>query len=273
MSDVAIRVKDLKITYRTMTKKSFKSIFSGRKRREEVEALKGISFDINRGEIVGIIGKNGSGKSTLLRALAGIFTADSGSIDTFDNSISLLAIGVGFNKELSGRENIILSGLLLGFTEEEVKKKMPRIIKFSGLGSFIDMPVRTYSSGMFSKLSFSITAVLETDIMLIDEVLSVGDARFKKKSYRKMKHLIKDENRTVVIVSHSIGTLRKLCQRIIWMNDGEIVMIGDTDEVLDKYEAFMEEGEASSEEEVAEQETAAEETAIAESDQTESSGE
>ena len=273
MSDVAIRVKDLKITYRTMKKSSFKNLIGRQNRREEVEALKGISFDIHRGEIVGIIGKNGSGKSTLLRALAGIFTADSGSIETFDNTISLLAIGVGFNKELSGRENIILSGLLLGFSEEQVRAKMKKIISFSELGKFIDMPVRTYSSGMFSKLSFSITAVLETDIMLIDEVLSVGDARFKRKSYKKMKKLIEDENRTVVIVSHSIGTLRKLCQRMIWMNDGEIVMIGDTKEVLDRYEAFMEDGESTSEEEVAEQETAAEESAIQESSDTDVAGE
>ena len=150
---------------------------------------------------------------------------------------------------------------------------MPKIISFSELGKFIDMPVRTYSSGMFSKLSFSITAVLETDIMLVDEVLSVGDARFKRKSRRKMKKIIRDENRTVVIVSHSIETLRKLCNRMIWMNDGEIVMIGETNEVLDKYEAFMEEGESTSEAEVAEEETAAEESAIQENESTGDAGE
>ena len=273
MNDVAIRVEDLKITYRTMKKSSFKNLIGKRNSREEVEALKGVSFEINRGEIVGIIGKNGSGKSTLLRALAGIFTADSGTIETFDNTISLLAIGVGFNKELTGRENIVLSGLLLGFTEEEIRAKMPKIISFSELGKYIDMPVRTYSSGMFSKLSFSITAVLETDIMLIDEVLSVGDARFKRKSYKKMRKLIRDENRTVVIVSHSIGTLRNLCQRMIWINDGEIMMIGETDEVLDKYEAFMDDGESTSEEEVAEAETAEEESAIMDSSDADTSGE
>lgn len=157
-----------------------------------------------KGQILGIIGKNGSGKSTLLRALAGIFSPDEGTIETYGNSISLLAIGVGFQKELSGRENIMLSGMLLGFSEQEVREKMPAIIKFAGLGKFIDMPVRTYSSGMYSKLAFSITAILETDIMLIDEVLSVGDQRFKKKSLRKMKSLIADEDRTVVIVSHSM---------------------------------------------------------------------
>jgi ABC-type polysaccharide/polyol phosphate transport system ATPase subunit len=210
-------------------------------KKEYFEAVKNVSFTVNKGEILGIVGKNGSGKSTMLRALAGIFSPDEGTIDLCGNSISLLSIGVGFQKELSGRENIILSGMLLGFTEEEIREKMPRIIKFSGLKNFIDMPVRTYSSGMFSKLAFSITVILETDIMLVDEVLSVGDQRFKRKSYKKMKSLISDENRTVVIVSHSLGTLRDLCEKILWINDGELVMIGEANEVLDKYEAFMEE--------------------------------
>jgi ABC-type polysaccharide/polyol phosphate transport system ATPase subunit len=210
-------------------------------KKEDFEAVKNVSFTVYKGEILGIVGKNGSGKSTMLRALAGIFSPDEGSIDLCGNSISLLSIGVGFQKELSGRENIVLSGMLLGFSEEEIREKMPRIIKFSGLGKFIDMPVRTYSSGMFSKLAFSITVILETDIMLVDEVLSVGDQRFKRKSYNKMKSLIEDENRTVVIVSHSLETLRKLCGKILWINDGEFMMIGETEEVLEKYEAFMEE--------------------------------
>ena len=129
--------------------------------------------------------------------------------------------------------------MLLGFSEEEIRAKMNRIIKFADLGKFIDMPVSTYSSGMYSKLAFSITAILETDIMLIDEVLSVGDRRFKKKSYKKMKDLISDDKRTVVIVSHSIPSLRELCQKVLWINDGEMIMIGEAYEVLDKYEAFM----------------------------------
>ena len=200
----AIEVKDLKITYKCVKSLSMrKSLFHLRKSKLEVyEALRGISFEVKKGEIMGIVGKNGSGKSTLLRAIAGIFSADSGSIELESDSVSLLSIGVGFQKKLSGRENIILSGMLLGFSEQEVRDKMDEIIEFANLGKFIDMPVKTYSSGMYSKLAFSITAVLETDIMLIDEVLSVGDAKFKKKSYKKMQELIMDENRTVVIVSH-----------------------------------------------------------------------
>ena len=237
----AIEVKDLKITYKCVKSLSMrKSLFHLRKSKLEVyEALRGISFEVKKGEIMGIVGKNGSGKSTLLRAIAGIFSADSGSIELESDSVSLLSIGVGFQKKLSGRENIILSGMLLGFSEQEVRDKMDEIIEFANLGKFIDMPVKTYSSGMYSKLAFSIMAVLETDIMLIDEVLSVGDAKFKKKSYKKMQELIMDENRTVVIVSHSTETLEKLCTSLLWLHEGEIKMQGDTKTVLDAYNEFM----------------------------------
>ena len=237
----AIEVKDLKITYKCVKSLSMrKSLFHLRKSKLEVyEALRGISFEVKKGEIMGIVGKNGSGKSTLLRAIAGIFSADSGSIELESDSVSLLSIGVGFQKKLSGQENIILSGMLLGFSEQEVRDKMDEIIEFANLGKFIDMPVKTYSSGMYSKLAFSITAVLETDIMLIDEVLSVGDAKFKKKSYKKMQELIMDENRTVVIVSHSTETLEKLCTSLLWLHEGEIKMQGDTKTVLDAYNEFM----------------------------------
>ena len=237
----AIEVKDLKITYKCVKSLSMrKSLFHLRKSKLEVyEALRGISFEVKKGEIMGIVGKNGSGKSTLLRAIAGIFSADSGSIELESDSVSLLSIGVGFQKKLSGRENIILSGMLLGFSEQEVRDKMDEIIEFANLGKFIDMPVKTYSSGMYSKLAFSITEVLETDIMLIDEVLSVGDAKFKKKSYKKMQELIMDENRTVVIVSHSTETLEKLCTSLLWLHEGEIKMQGDTKTVLDAYNEFM----------------------------------
>lgn len=191
------------------------------------------------GQILGITGKNGSGKSTMLRAIAGIFSADSGEIDLHGHSISLLSIGVGFKNELSGRENIILSGMLLGFSKEEIMEKMPEIIDFAGIGNFIDMPVRTYSSGMHSKLAFSITAILETEIMLIDEVLSVGDQKFRKKSYRKMKELISNRDRTVVIVSHNMNMLEDLCDQLMWMHDGEIVMYDKPEIVLPIYKDFM----------------------------------
>lgn len=237
----AIEVKDLRISYRTLKKmsikKSVKALFKMKK--ETYEAVKGVSFNVPKGEIMGIVGKNGSGKSTMLRAIAGIFSPDSGTINMGDYSVSLLSIGVGFQKKITGRENIYLSGMLLGFSEEQINEKIDEIIEFAEIGDFIDRPVKTYSSGMHSKLAFSITAILETDIMLIDEVLSVGDAKFKKKSYNKMKSLIMNKDRTVIIVSHSTETLRELCNSILWLHEGEVKMIGSPDEVLPVYEEFM----------------------------------
>lgn len=240
-NDIAIEVNNLWIGYKNIQAYSIKkSLLKLQKAHvEEFQAVKGVSFTVPKGEILGIIGKNGSGKSTMLKALAGIFSPDQGTIDLKGHTVSLLSIGVGFQKEVTGRENILLSGMLLGFSEEEIRAKMPEIIEFAELGRFIDMPVKTYSSGMHSKLAFSITAILETEIMLIDEVLSVGDAKFKKKSYAKMKELISNKNRTVVIVSHSIDTLMDLCDRVMWMHDGEAKMIGEPETVLEKYEEFM----------------------------------
>ncbi len=237
---IAITVQDLHITYRGLKKTSIRA--SWKKLGSKVElfhALKGVSFEVEEGKILGIIGKNGSGKSTMLRAIAGIFSPDKGKIDLHGNTISLLSIGVGFNKKLTGKENIYLSGMLLGFSEEEVAKKEKEIIKFADIGDFIYKPVKTYSSGMYSKLAFAITAILETDIILIDEVLSVGDAKFKEKSYNKMKELISDEHRTVIIVSHSLDTIKELCDEVLWLNDGEVIEMGSPDEVLPKYEEFM----------------------------------
>lgn len=242
MAEIAISVKDVKIRYRFLKKISLiKSMFSFNKlaKTEYFEAVKGVSFEIEKGQILGIVGKNGSGKSTLLRAIAGIFSPDEGTIDLHGNSVSLLSIGVGFQTALTGRENIYLSGMLLGFSREKVNEKIDEIIEFSELGDFIDRPVKTYSSGMYSKLAFSITAILETEVMLIDEVLSVGDAKFKKKSYEKMKSLIDDRNRTVIIVSHSTETLKSLCDNILWIHEGKMKMMGTVDDVLPQYVQFM----------------------------------
>ncbi len=237
----AIEVRNLSIYYKNIQSYSIKqSLFRFKKAKaERFQAVKNVSFDVEQGKILGIIGKNGSGKSTMLNALAGIFAPDEGTIDLKGHSVSLLSIGVGFQKAMTGRENILLSGMLLGFSEEFVRSKMDEIIEFASIGKFIDMPVRTYSSGMYSKLAFSITAILETDIMLIDEVLSVGDQRFKKKSYAKMKSLISNKDRTVVIVSHNLSTLETLCDEVMWMNDGEIVKIGEPHAVLEEYVEFM----------------------------------
>ena len=239
--EIAITVKDLHVYYRDMKRFSLKSNkgFKEKGSGKIFKAVKGVSFEVPKGQILGICGKNGSGKSTLLRAISGIFSADKGSINLHKNSISLLSIGVGFQKKLTGYENIYLSGMLLGYSKSEIDKKIDEIIEFSELGDFIYRPVSSYSSGMYSKLAFSITAILETDIMLIDEVLSVGDIAFKEKSYNKMKELISDEDRTVVIVSHSSKTLKELCDKVIWLHEGNIKEVGPSEEIVDKYEAFM----------------------------------
>ena len=241
MSEYAIEVENLCVNYKSLKSYSIKkNLLLGKRNKAQVcEAVKNVSFKVKKGEILGIVGKNGSGKSTMLRAIAGIFAPNSGTVDLHGNSISLLAIGVGFKTELSGRDNIILSAMLLGFSKEQINEKMEQIIEFSELGAYIDAPVRTYSSGMHSKLAFSITAILETQIILIDEVLSVGDAHFKKKSYKKMKELITDKDRTVVIVSHDHKTIADLCDKVLWIHDGELKQFGPTNEVLDAYDEFM----------------------------------
>ena len=237
---IAITINDLHVYYRDMNRFSLKkSGLKGKGSGKIFKAVKGVSFEVPKGQILGITGKNGSGKSTLLRAISGIFSPDKGSINLHGNSISLLSIGVGFQKRLTGYENIFLSGLLLGFTKEQIAEKLDEIIEFSELGDFIYKPVRSYSSGMYSKLAFSITAILETDIMLIDEVLSVGDIHFKEKSYNKMKELISDSNRTVVIVSHSSSTIIDLCDKVIWLHEGLIKDEGDPKKIMNEYEAFM----------------------------------
>lgn len=238
--NIAVTVKDLHINYRGLKKTSIRASWKNFGDKVEVfEALKGVSFEVEEGKILGIIGQNGAGKSTMLRAIAGIFSPDKGSIDLHGRTISLLSIGVGFNRKLTGKENIYLSGMLLGFSEEEIAAKEKEIIAFADIGDFIKRPVKTYSSGMYSKLAFAITAILETDIMLIDEVLSVGDAKFKEKSYNKMKELISDTHRTVIIVSHSLDTISELCDEVLWLEQGEVIMKGSAEEVIPKYQEFM----------------------------------
>lgn len=237
----AIEVKDAYINYVFLKSFSIKKSLTsfGKNKPQTFTAVKGVSFNVEEGDIVGIVGKNGSGKSTLLRAIAGVFAVDQGSIDLNGHTVSLMAIGVGFQKNLSGRENIYLSGMLLGFSKETIDERIKEIIEFSELGEFIDRPVKTYSSGMHSKLAFSINTIMQTDILLVDEVLSVGDAKFKKKSFEKMKTLIVDKNRTVLIVSHNSKNIRELCNKVLWLHDGNVKMYGDVNEVMDQYDEFM----------------------------------
>ena len=236
MSKIALDVDHVSIDYHDLSHMSLhQSILKGEaKRNNVVRAVNDVSFTVDKGEILGIVGRNGSGKTTLLRSIAGIFQPDEGTIDR----VGLMAIGIGFNGNNTGRENILKSGMLLGCSLEYVKAHMDAIIEFSELGDFIDRPVRTYSSGMYSKLSFAVTAILDTDIMLVDEVLSVGDEHFRKKSYKKMEELMLSD-RTVLIVSHATDTLKKFCDRVLWISDSHLMMIGETSEVLSAYDESM----------------------------------
>lgn len=240
MSEIALEVSHVSIDYKSLMHMSMHQRFGNKEaqRAEAVRAVNDVSFTVEKGKILGIVGRNGSGKTTLLRSVAGIFRPDEGMIDTKGNRVSLMAIGIGFNGNNTGRENILKSGMLLGCRLDYVKEHMDEIIEFSELGDFIDRPVRTYSSGMYSKLSFAVTAILETDIMLVDEVLSVGDERFRKKSYKKMEELMMSD-RTVLIVSHATDTLKKFCNEVLWINDGRLMQLGPTEEVLKEYDKFM----------------------------------
>ena len=237
----ALEVENLVVIYRGISNFSIKKTLlkGGVKKRNDFRAVDGISFSVEEGEVVGIVGKNGSGKSTLLKTIANIFSPDEGIIKANDKSIALLALGAGFNMALSGRENIYLSGMLLGFSKIKIDNNLEQIIEFSELGDFIERPVRTYSSGMVSKLAFSITAIMEADIILIDEVLSVGDARFKKKSLSRIREIIMDNSKTVLIVSHSLETLRESCTKVMWIEAGKIKEFGEVDKVLGQYAEYM----------------------------------
>lgn len=241
-NDIAIEVKDVVIKYRFFKNFSIKkNLFRFHSNQPEYyTAVDGVSFSLEKGDILGILGKNGCGKSTLLRALAGVYQPNSGEIILGSKSVSLLSLGLGFERGLSGRENIILSGLLMGFSEVEILKKMNEIIEFSELGNFIDRPVKTYSSGMYSKLAFSISIIMKADILLLDEILSVGDLKFRRKSFDRMKEIIQDKTRTVVIVSHSISTVEQLCNKAMWMEDGKVKMFGEAKTVSNAYAEYME---------------------------------
>jgi lipopolysaccharide transport system ATP-binding protein len=196
--------------------------------------LREISFQITKGECVGFIGRNGVGKSTLLGLIAGVLKPDSGKIVVKGRVSPLLELGAGFHPDLTGRENIILNGVLLGMTKAEVKAKLDFIVEFSGLKDFIDQPIRTYSSGMVARLAFSVIAHLDPEILLIDEVLAVGDVEFQKKSFQKILEF-KEKGITIVLVSHSLDSIVKVCERAIWLENGGIKMDGEAKEVVSAY--------------------------------------
>lgn len=205
-----------------------------RNRKEKREVLKGINLKINKGEVVALIGTNGSGKSTLLKLMTKIIYPNKGRIETNGKLTSLLELGAGFHPDFSGRENIYFNASIFGLTRKEIDERIDNIIKFSELEKFIDNPVRTYSSGMYMRLAFSVAINVDADILLIDEILSVGDEHFQNKCFEKMLDL-KKEGKTMVFVTHSMQSVKKLCNRTIWLCDGKIIMDGNTNEVIEEY--------------------------------------
>jgi ABC-type polysaccharide/polyol phosphate transport system ATPase subunit len=204
------------------------------KRREKRQVLKDINIEIKKGETVGLIGVNGSGKSTLLKLMTKIIYPNKGKIETYGKLTSLLELGAGFHPDFSGRENIYFNASIFGLTKKEIDERLEQIIEFSELREFIDNPVRTYSSGMYMRLAFSVAINVDAEILLIDEILSVGDQHFQEKCFEKMREL-KKEGKTMVFVTHSLGSVTDLCDRAIWIHNGEVRMDGDSKEVVEEY--------------------------------------
>jgi len=250
---IAIRVDDVVIRYRISIDRNptLRGAVLRLGRREKyvrqvkvVDAVKGVSLDVPHGSVLGIVGANGAGKSTIMRAMAGILAPTSGRIIVNGRVSTLLALGVGFNKQLTGRDNVILGGLASGLTVDEVESKFDEIAAFADLpDGFIDMPMRTYSSGMYGRLAFAVSVCMDPDILLVDEALSTGDAAFKEKSLDRMRELV-SQARTIVIVSHAMGLMQELCDNVAWMHKGELIRIGDSQQVCDAYMRFLKVGES-----------------------------
>jgi ABC-type polysaccharide/polyol phosphate transport system ATPase subunit len=240
-------VQDVSVTYRTSLEAAptLRGTLVRLGRREkvirEVEAVKRVSFEVPHGQVLGVVGANGAGKSTLMRTIAGILPPTSGRVEIEGRVSTLLALGVGFNRNLSGRENVTLGGLAAGLRREQLKDKYDEIVAFAELEDFMDMPMRTYSSGMYGRLAFSVAVNMDPDILLIDEALSVGDARFRRKSFRKMRQLC-GQDRTIVLVSHALGSIEQLCDSAVWMHKGELQMWDEPHAVVEAYTRFLDVG-------------------------------
>lgn len=233
VSDVTMRFR--MNTDRIMSLKEFvTTAMRGKLHYEEFTALNNVSFDVRKGETLGLIGRNGAGKSTLLKVISGILKPTEGSVACHGNVVPMLELGSGFDMDLTGRENIFLNGAILGYSEEFLKEKYDEIAEFSELGKFLEMPIRNYSSGMLARLAFSIATVVNPEILIVDEILAVGDAAFQEKSRKRMMEMMSGGT-TVLFVSHSLEQIRQMCSRVVWLEHGTVKMIGPTQEVCDAY--------------------------------------
>ncbi len=239
-----IEVESVSITY-TMMKDRVKSIkeyvvqlLKHNIKYEKFNALSNVSFNVKPGEVMGIIGKNGAGKSTLLKVISGILKPTEGKVNLHGNVVPMLELGSGFDFDLSGRENIFLNGAILGYSEDFLKSKFDEILEFSELKDFIDVPIRNYSSGMVMRLAFSVASLVNPEILIVDEILAVGDSAFQEKSKAKMLELMSGGT-TVLFTSHSIAQIREMCDRVVWLDHGKVMSIGEPDSVCCEYEKFL----------------------------------
>jgi lipopolysaccharide transport system ATP-binding protein len=242
LSESVIEIKNLGKTFRIYDKPSDRLkevfyVFSRQSYHRKFQALNDISFSVKKGEFFGIVGRNGAGKSTLLKVLSHELSPSTGSIQV-QGRLSLLQLGVGFDRELSGRDNALFSFKLLGIAESEAQETLARVIEFADIGEFIDHPVKTYSSGMFSRLSFAVGICVRPDILIVDEVLSVGDVRFSQKCLRYMKEF-KESGKTAILVTHDVNAVRVFCDRAVWLKDGQLLEIGDARTVAENYTNYM----------------------------------
>lgn len=248
MDNAMIRVQEVSMRFNLgidkgfSLKQGFVDFFNPRKRSAQKKtdnnfwALKNIDFDVMPGEVVGLVGANGAGKSTLLKLVAGVLKPTEGQVLTYGTICPMIELGAGFDMDLSGRENIFLNGAVMGYSEAFLKNKFDEIVAFSELEDFLDVPVRNYSSGMVARLAFSVATVVEPEILIVDEILSVGDLAFQRKSEEKMMSMIRGGT-TVLYVSHSIDSIRKLCGRCLWLDHGQLVDTGDAETICERYVA------------------------------------
>ena len=238
MSDVAVHIDDVSKKFRLYHERNqtLKSAIMRRRRsvHEDFWALRDVGFDVKEGSTFGLIGSNGSGKSTLLKCLAKIYWPTSGTITHNGRMAALLEVGSGFHHELSGRENVYLNGSILGMSKKEIDRKFDEIVEFSGVEQFIDQPVKNYSSGMYVRLGFSVAISVQPEILIVDEVLAVGDAEFQEKCFQKFRDY-RTEGRTVILVSHSMGSVRNMCDQVAWLNKGTLMAVGDAEPTIAKY--------------------------------------
>lgn len=247
MEDIMINVKNVSMKFNLGIEKGF-SIKQGfvdmfnkekrHKKKEEFWALRDVNFQVKKGEVIGFIGSNGAGKSTLLKIVAGVMKPTKGRVDSYGNICPMIELGAGFDPQLTARENIYLNGAVMGYTKELIDSKFNEIVEFSELKDFLDVPVQNFSSGMVARLAFSIATIVEPEILIVDEILSVGDIAFQAKSERKMLSMI-NGGTTVLFVSHSIEQIKKMCDRVVWLDHGKTIKMGGK-EICDEYKKYME---------------------------------